>query len=368
VGVLLAVGGCSRGAPGAKGSGPGAAPPGPPLLDFEHPIHDAGVFWRQPPPTPLRATHAFPFVNRTEQPVTITKVVAGCDCAQLRYPKEPIPPGGKGEVTFGLNLDNRSGPFQTRALVFLENDEAKRVDLTYVAFLVDPPQVSPRQLDFGEVPAGKPVTGVLTLRVPLSPEEKRADVVECAGKADEVHYEVRKMQTFKVEAPPPRRKPVKPQDTRVSQFEVAATLSPREPGKVLEDTLTLKVQGHPQAIQVKVQARVRHPRFTAVPARVNFGPVDSRGAKRLVTLRSTSEGPLPALTVAGLSPSSGTRAWLEPSPDDRRELRLWLEARPGASAFLDGAVRLKVDDPEHGDYSIPYTGYIVPDVGGGPKP
>lgn len=50
---------------------------------------------------PARAT--FTFVNEGNEPLIITHAQGSCGCTVAKYPKEPIMPGQKGEVTAVYN-------------------------------------------------------------------------------------------------------------------------------------------------------------------------------------------------------------------------------------------------------------------------
>ncbi|OJJ17960.1 hypothetical protein BKI52_29325 [marine bacterium AO1-C] len=45
------------------------------------------------------ATATFSFVNEGNEPLIITRAQGSCGCTVAKYPKEPIMPGQKGEVT-----------------------------------------------------------------------------------------------------------------------------------------------------------------------------------------------------------------------------------------------------------------------------
>jgi len=49
------------------------------------------------------ATATFSFVNEGSEPLIITRAQGSCGCTVAKYPKEPIMPGQKGEVTAAYN-------------------------------------------------------------------------------------------------------------------------------------------------------------------------------------------------------------------------------------------------------------------------
>ena len=53
--------------------------------------------------------HSFKFKNTGVAPLTITKAKSTCGCTVPDYPKEPIAPGGEGEITVRFNTKGKSG-------------------------------------------------------------------------------------------------------------------------------------------------------------------------------------------------------------------------------------------------------------------
>ncbi len=43
--------------------------------------------------------YAFEFTNTGQHPLVITSAIGSCGCTAPEYPKQPIPPGGTGEIT-----------------------------------------------------------------------------------------------------------------------------------------------------------------------------------------------------------------------------------------------------------------------------
>ncbi len=58
-----------------------------------------------------KADHVFKFTNTGNEPIVITKVKASCGCTTPFWSKDPIPPGGTGEIKASYNSLNRPGGF-----------------------------------------------------------------------------------------------------------------------------------------------------------------------------------------------------------------------------------------------------------------
>ena len=64
------------------------------------------------------ATHAFKVKNDGGTPLVITKVVASCGCTTPDWTKEPIAPGGSGEIKVTYDPTSRPGPFTKTISVY----------------------------------------------------------------------------------------------------------------------------------------------------------------------------------------------------------------------------------------------------------
>jgi len=61
--------------------------------------------------------HAFHFKNTGEHPLLISKAEASCGCTVPEWPKEPVPPGGEGDIVVQFNSKNRAGHQQKNVLI-----------------------------------------------------------------------------------------------------------------------------------------------------------------------------------------------------------------------------------------------------------
>ena len=64
------------------------------------------------------ATHVFKIKNDGGTPLVITKVVASCGCTTPDWTKEPIAPGGSGEIKVTYDPTSRPGPFTKTISVY----------------------------------------------------------------------------------------------------------------------------------------------------------------------------------------------------------------------------------------------------------
>lgn len=62
-------------------------------------------------------THVFKFTNVGSEPLLISNAKGSCGCTVPTWPKEPIPPGGKGEIKVEFNTKGKPGLQSKRVTV-----------------------------------------------------------------------------------------------------------------------------------------------------------------------------------------------------------------------------------------------------------
>lgn len=62
--------------------------------------------------------HSFHFKNTGSQPLLISNAVASCGCTIPSFSKEPIPPGGEGDIVVEFNSKNRAGHQKKNVIVY----------------------------------------------------------------------------------------------------------------------------------------------------------------------------------------------------------------------------------------------------------
>lgn len=75
------------------------------VITFEKKTHDFGDIMQGD-----KVEHTFYFTNTGNEPLIITNVQVSCGCTTPKgWPREPIPPGGKGELTVSFNSAGKNG-------------------------------------------------------------------------------------------------------------------------------------------------------------------------------------------------------------------------------------------------------------------
>jgi hypothetical protein len=61
--------------------------------------------------------HVYKFTNTGSEPLIISNCKGSCGCTVPTWPKEPIPPGGTGEISVEFNSKGKPGPQSKRVTV-----------------------------------------------------------------------------------------------------------------------------------------------------------------------------------------------------------------------------------------------------------
>jgi hypothetical protein len=69
-------------------------------------------------------SYTFRFENTGEADLVISRAVGSCGCTVPEFPKEPIPPGGKGKIKVSFNPKGKKGD-QAKSVAVLCNSKEK---------------------------------------------------------------------------------------------------------------------------------------------------------------------------------------------------------------------------------------------------
>jgi hypothetical protein len=87
-----------------------------PVITVEKKNHDFGDIFQGD-----KVEHTYSFANTGNEPLIITNVNVTCGCTTPKgWPKEPIPPGGKGEVTVAFSSVGKIGR-QNKTVTIISN-------------------------------------------------------------------------------------------------------------------------------------------------------------------------------------------------------------------------------------------------------
>lgn len=101
-----------------------------PVLTLEKDTHDFGDIYQGDV-----VEHTFKFTNTGNQPLLITNIQTSCGCTTPTWPRDPIMPGGKGELKVGFNSAGKMNK-QTKTLPIISNS-ATDVSVTFTTNVLD---------------------------------------------------------------------------------------------------------------------------------------------------------------------------------------------------------------------------------------
>jgi hypothetical protein len=81
-------------------------------IQYEQPVFDFGAVDEGE-----IVKHAYVFKNTGTEPLVISNCKGSCGCTVPTWPKEPIPPGGTGEIKVEFNSKGKPGPQSKRVTV-----------------------------------------------------------------------------------------------------------------------------------------------------------------------------------------------------------------------------------------------------------
>lgn len=105
-----------------------AAPTEFPVLAFENTVHDFGTIDQG-----TNVEHLFTFTNTGKSDLVIVDAKASCGCTVPTWTKEPIAPGGKGEMLVKFNGSGKNQVSKT--VTVTANTEKGKETITIKAFV-----------------------------------------------------------------------------------------------------------------------------------------------------------------------------------------------------------------------------------------
>ncbi|NNE55487.1 MAG: DUF1573 domain-containing protein [Flavobacteriales bacterium] len=103
-------------------------------ISFTEYEHDFGVLNEGDSPE-----HVFTFTNSGSEPLILEKCKGSCGCTVPTCPKEPIPPGGTGEIKVRFNSKNKKNK-QTKKVTVTANTDPVQTILTIKADVIPAPE------------------------------------------------------------------------------------------------------------------------------------------------------------------------------------------------------------------------------------
>jgi hypothetical protein len=120
----LGLSSCDRGPAGGKVAGAQTIPDSEkPVLSFQDTLYRFGTIKEGE-----EVSHDFPFTNNGKSDLLISTASASCGCTVPEWPKEPIPPGGKGIIKATFNSEGKQGK-QSKKIVITANTKPELTEI-----------------------------------------------------------------------------------------------------------------------------------------------------------------------------------------------------------------------------------------------
>ena len=89
------------------------------VITFDNTKHKFGTLKKG-----IKVKYAYHFKNTGANPLLIVKAVASCGCTVPSYPKQPIAPGGEGEIIVEFNTQNQEGHVRKNIMIYSNGQQA----------------------------------------------------------------------------------------------------------------------------------------------------------------------------------------------------------------------------------------------------
>ena len=109
-------------------------------------------------PEDLKSGGVFRFINRGNDPITISEVKTSCGCTTADLEKKEYQPGESGEIEAFLTIGNRRGQQRKRIQVFTDSPKERIHSLTLVVDIPEILVVQPRMLVWRRSEPNEPKT------------------------------------------------------------------------------------------------------------------------------------------------------------------------------------------------------------------
>ena len=93
------------------------------VMNFKNMDHDFGTILQD-----SENKHVFEFTNSGKEPLIIESAKGSCGCTVPNYPKEPIPPGGTGQIEV-VYKPGKQENLQNKTVTVVANTEPKQTTL-----------------------------------------------------------------------------------------------------------------------------------------------------------------------------------------------------------------------------------------------
>ena len=99
----------------------------PAVITFDETTHDFGDITAGE-----IVAHTFAFTNTGKSPLIISEAVTTCGCTVPEWPREPIPPGGKGKIEVKFDSKDKNGA-QKKSVSIIANTKPNNTNLYITA-------------------------------------------------------------------------------------------------------------------------------------------------------------------------------------------------------------------------------------------
>lgn len=94
-----------------------------PTMKLAHTTHNFKQVARSNGPQ----SHVFEFTNTGDEPLVILRMDTSCGCVDATYPRRPVAPGDKGEITITYDPKGQKGTFMKAMQVYTNERPGRHI-------------------------------------------------------------------------------------------------------------------------------------------------------------------------------------------------------------------------------------------------
>lgn len=107
--------------------------------------------------------HTFTIKNIGDTPMSVLRVVPSCGCTAANVSSSVIQPGKAGEIKIVFDSTNFSGKVTKNVAIETNDPKSPNYTLTLNGTIVEEVQITPRQVNLGQIKAGSAAKATVTL-------------------------------------------------------------------------------------------------------------------------------------------------------------------------------------------------------------
>lgn len=135
--------------------------------------------------------HTFSIKNNGDSPLSILRVVPSCGCTAANVSSPVIQPGKSGEIKIVFDSTNFTGKVTKNIAIETNDPKASTYTLSLNGTIIEEVQITPRQLNLGQIKAGNSTKSNVTL---INRGNRPLKIISVKAQIPQITAEIKKQQ------------------------------------------------------------------------------------------------------------------------------------------------------------------------------